>query len=321
MRISNKIFRGSNLKIVLKVGQSRAVWWKDHMVDLLPEHEIFLSEEVIDEDSIDLAIVWLPEEGWLRTFPNLKCIFSIGSGIDHILKDKYLPTHIPIVRLTGDDLSTRMREYVVLHVLRLHRKLPEVEASQKAEEWNQVIEPPANYRTVGIMGLGNLGADCAKTLSKIGFNVLGWAKSEKSIEGIESYTGTTGLDAFLSKAEIVVCMLPLTPETTGIMNNSFFNKMKDGSCIINVARGPHLNESDLLNAIENKKIRAATLDVFEVEPLTKGHPFWKHKDILVTPHIASLIDPVAGGKAIAENVRKFISGDPIKELIPPGKNY
>ena len=209
------------MKIVLKVGQSRADWWKDHMVDLLPEHEIFLSSEVIDKDSIDLAIVWLPEEGWLRTFSNLKCIFSIGSGIDHILKDKYLPTHIPIVRLTGDDLSTRMREYVVLHVLRLHRKLPEVEASQKSEEWNQVIEPPANYRTVGIMGLGNLGADCAKTLSKVGFNVLGWAKSEKSIEGVESYIGNSGLDAFLSKAEIVVCMLPLTPETTGIMTVSY----------------------------------------------------------------------------------------------------
>lgn len=309
------------MKIVLKVGGARADWWKDHMAGLLPEYEVFLAEEVVDKDAIDFAVVWLPEPGWLKSFPNLRCIFSIGSGIDHILRDKELPQHLPIVRLTGTDLSTRMREYVVLHVLRLHRRLPEVEESQKTEEWNQIIEPPANYRTVGVMGLGNLGADCAQILSKIGFNVLGWAKSKKVIDGVESFVGSAGFDTFLSKSDIVVCMLPLTPETTDIMNASFFKKMKNGASIINVARGPHLNEKDLLVAIKNKKIRSATLDVFHNEPLEKGHPFWKHPDILVTPHIASLIDPVAGGKAIADNIKNFVLGNTIDELIPPGKNY
>ena len=309
------------MKIVLKVGGARADWWKDHMAGLLPEYEVILAEEVVDKDIIDFAVVWLPEPGWLKSFPNLKCIFSIGSGIDHILKDKELPQHLPIVRLTGTDLSTRMREYVVLHVLRLHRRLPEVEESQKTEEWNQIIEPPANNRTVGIMGLGNLGADCAQILSKIGFNVLGWAKSKKSLEGVESFVGNSGFDTFLSKSDIVVCMLPLTPETKDIMNASFFKKMKNGASIINVARGPHLNEEDLLVAIKSKKIRSATLDVFNNEPLEKGHPFWKHPNVLVTPHIASLIDPVAGGKAIADNIKNFVLGNTINELIPPGKNY
>jgi len=309
------------MKIVLKVGGARADWWKDHMAGLLPEYEVILAEEVVDKDIIDFAVVWLPEPGWLKSFPNLKCIFSIGSGIDHILKDKELPQHLPIVRLTGTDLSTRMREYVVLHVLRLHRRLPEVEESQKTEEGNQIIEPPANNRTVGIMGLGNLGADCAQILSKIGFNVLGWAKSKKSLEGVESFVGNSGFDTFLSKSDIVVCMLPLTPETTDIMNASFFKKMKNGASIINVARGPHLNEEDLLVAIKSKKIRSATLDVFNNEPLEKGHPFWKHPNVLVTPHIASLIDPVAGGKAIADNIKNFVLGNTINELIPPGKNY
>ncbi|MBT6272338.1 MAG: glyoxylate/hydroxypyruvate reductase A [Rhodobacteraceae bacterium] len=309
------------MKIVLKVGGARADWWKDHMAGLLPEYEVILAEEVVDKDIIDFAVVWLPEPGWLKSFPNLKCIFSIGSGIDHILKDKELPQHLPIVRLTGTDLSTRMREYVVLHVLRLHRRLPEVEESQKTEEWNQIIEPPANNRTVGIMGLGNLGADCAQILSKIGFNVLGWAKSKKSLEGVESFVGNSGFDTFLSKSDIVVCMLPLTPETKDIMNASFFKKMKNGASIINVARGPHLNEEDLLVAIKSKKIRSATLDVFHNEPLEKGHPFWKHPNVLVTPHIASLIDPVAGGKAIADNIKNFVLGNTINELIPPGKNY
>ena len=309
------------MKIILKVGGSRADWWKEHLSELLPEYEVFLAEESVDKEAIDFAVVWKPEPGWLKSFPNLQCIFSIGSGIDHILNDKELPLNLPIVRLTGKDLSTRMREYVVLHVLRLHRRLPEVEASQKTEDWNQIIEPPANYRTVGIMGLGNLGADCAQILSKLGFNVLGWAKSKKVIDGVESFVGASGFDTFLSKADIVVCMLPLTPETTDIMNASFFNKIKKGASIINVARGPHLNEKDLLEAIKNKKIYSATLDVFHNEPLEKGHPFWKHPNILVTPHIASLIDPVAGGKAIADNIRNFVLGNTIDELTPPGKNY
>ena len=161
------------MKVIVKVGDTRAHWWKEHMSSLLPEMEIFLVDEVVDKSTIDFAIVWKPAPGWLKTFPNLKCIVSIGAGIDHVLCDPDLPEEIPIIRTTGRALSVRMREYVTLHVLRMHRRLPEVEALQHRREWLQIVEPPANARRVGIMGIGNLGADCAYTLAKIGFDVAG----------------------------------------------------------------------------------------------------------------------------------------------------
>ncbi len=309
------------MKVVLKVNGPRANWWKEHMSSLLPDFDVFLSTEEMEKETIDFAIVWKPEPGWLKTFENLKCIVSIGSGIDHILCDPELPKHLPIIRTTGHDLSVRMREYVVLHTLRLHRRLPEIVAAQDVREWRQLIEPPAHERRVGVMGLGNLGADCAQALASLGFNVAGWSRSPKSLDGIDCYSGPEGKKAFLQRSEIIVCMLPLTPETEGIMNAEFFSTLPKGACIINTARGQHLVEQDLLDALESGQIRAATLDVFHIEPLPVEHPFWDHPDVLVTPHVASLLDPEAGGKAIAENIRKFIAGDKVENLIPVGKGY
>jgi len=309
------------MRVVIKVGGARASWWKEHMSSLLPEFEFFLADEEMDKSSIDFAIVWKPEPGWLKTFENLQCIVSMGSGIDHVLCDPELPKHLPIIRTTGHDLSVRMREYVVLHVLRLHRRLPEIVAAQETREWRQIIEPPAHQRRVGVMGLGNLGGDCARTLAAIGFDVAGWARSQKSIDGITCYAGSAGKNKFLARTEILVCMLPLTPETEGIMNTELFNSLPKGASIINTARGQHLVEQDLLDALESGQIKAATLDVFHVEPLPDDHPFWPHPNVLVTPHVASLLDPEAGGKSIAENLLKFVAGEDIENLIPQGKDY
>ena len=309
------------MKAVLKVGGTRALWWKEHMSALLPEMEVLLANEPMDREAIEYAIVWQPDQGWLKMFPNLRCIVSIGAGIDHILCDRELPADVPIIRTTGTDLSVRMREYVTLHVLRLHRRLPEVEAAQPVREWRQIVEPPAHKRRVGIMGLGNLGADCARTLATIGFDVAGWARSAKSFEGVECYTGDAAKEGFLRRSEILVCMLPLTPETEGILNAELFNQLPKGAKIINVARGQHLVEADLLAALDSGQIAAATLDVFHQEPMPDDHPFWDHPKILITPHIASLIDPVAGGETIAENLRAFIAGEVVQDLVPPGKGY
>ncbi len=309
------------MKAVIKVGGSRAAWWKNHMSDLLPEMDVFLADEDYDRDDIEYAIVWLPEPGWLKTFPNLRCIVSIGAGIDHVLRDPELPQDVPIIRTTGTDLSVRMREYVSLHVLRLHRRLPEVEAAQSVREWRQIVEPPAHARKIGIMGLGNLGADCARTLATIGFDVAGWARSEKSIDGVTCFSGDKSRAEFLRRSEILVCMLPLTPATEGILNAELFAELPEGAKVINVARGQHLVEADLLQALDSGQIGAATLDVFHQEPLPDDHPFWDHPDILVTPHIASLIDPVAGGERIADNLKRFIVGETVEDLVTPGKGY
>ncbi|MGI9423139.1 MAG: 2-hydroxyacid dehydrogenase [Hyphomicrobiaceae bacterium] len=309
------------MNVVVKVGQRRAAWWKEHLSTLCPEGQFVLFDEPMDKQTIDHAIVWKPEPGWLKSFPNLKSIVSIGAGIDHILRDPELPSGVPIIRTTGRELSIRMREYVTLHVLRLHRRLPEIEAGQATREWRQIIEPPAHERCVGIMGLGNLGADCARTLAMIGFDVAGWSRTAKSIDGIMCFAGPSERSAFLARSEILVCMLPLTAKTEGILNASLLDQLPRGASIINVARGAHLVERDLLAALSSGQIGAATLDVFHEEPLPADHPFWDHPNVLVTPHVASLIDPVAGGKRIIENLRKFEAGETIDDLVTPGRGY
>ena len=309
------------MKVVLKIGPQRAAWWQEHLSRLLPESEVYLADQDMNRNQIDYAVVWRPEPGWLKTFTNLKCILSVGAGIDHILCDPELPKDIPIIRTTSDDLNIRMREYVCLHVLRLHRRLVEVEAAQTARQWKQIIEPPAHKRRVGVMGLGNLGGDCARTLAGLGFDVVGWARSERQIDGVRVFSGDNGRAGFLEGVQILVCMLPLTPETEGILNKKLFLDLPKGASLINVARGQHLVEADLLSALESGQIGGATLDVFHEEPLPGNHPFWDHPKVLVTPHIASLIDPVAGGQRIADNILRFEAGEGIDDLVDLTRGY
>jgi glyoxylate/hydroxypyruvate reductase A len=307
--------------LIIRVGPAREQWWLEHLRSLLPEIDCRPWEDPGDPAEIEIAVVWKPPAGGLKRFPNLRAIVSIGAGIDHVLADPELPKHVPIIRTTGEDLKVRMREYVVLHVLRLHRRLPEIDAAQARCEWLQLVNPPAYERRVGLMGLGNLGADCARALQAVGFDVAGWSRRPRTIDGVKSYAGEEGLATFLERTEVLVCLLPLTSSTEGILNADLFSKLPRGASIINAARGGHLVEGDLLAALDTGQISSATLDVFRTEPLPGDHPFWSHPKVLVTPHVASLIDPVTGGKTIAANVRKFLAGEPVPDLVDPDQGY
>ncbi len=309
------------MALVIRVGASRAKWWREQLQTLLPEIECRLWDEAGDPAEIDCAVVWKPPPGGLANFPNLRCIVSIGAGIDHILVDPELPAGVPIIRTTDPSLTQRMREYVCLHVLRLHRALPAAEAAQRRGEWAPTIEPPAGARGVGILGLGNLGGDCARALKQIGFNVGGWSRRPKSLEGIATFAGADGLGDLLRRSEILVCLLPLTEATRDILDARLFEGLPDGASIINAARGEHLVERDLLAALDSGKLAHATLDVFRQEPLPPGHPFWAHARILVTPHVASLIDPAIGSAAIAANLRRFWRGEPVADLVDLAQGY
>ncbi len=312
------------MALVIRVGPAREKWWQEHMQSLLPEIDCRLWDDPGNPDDIEIAVVWKPPAGGLKCFPNLRAIVSIGAGIDHVLADPELPKHVPIIRTTGEDLKIRMREYVVLHVLRLHRRLPEIESAQERREWLQLVNPPAYERRVGLMGLGDLGADCAKALAALGFDVAGWSRRPKMIDGVKSFAGQeaqNGLSAFLNRTEILVCLLPLTPATAGILNAELFSRLPKGASIINAARGGHLVDDDLLEALGTGQIGSATLDVFHNEPLSADHSFWDHPKVLVTPHVASLIDPVAGGKAIAANIRRFLEGEPVPDLVDLEQGY
>jgi glyoxylate/hydroxypyruvate reductase A len=299
---------------------SRADWWQSHLQSLLPELDCRLWDNIDTPEAVEYAVVWSPPQGWLAGFDHLRCIVSIGAGIDHVLADEALPDHVPIIRTTGDDLTQRMREYVCLHVLAQHRQLFATRTAQSEGQWQPLITPPASELTVGIMGLGKLGSNAASSLAHLGYRVVGWAQQQHTIEGVCCYHKTQ-LDQFLEQCNLLVCLLPLTPHTRGILNASLFSKLKTGAGLINVARGDHLIEQDLIEALDSGQLSHATLDVFQQEPLPEDHPFWHHPDITITPHIASLIDPVSGGKEIARNLKDFMQGRPVADLTDRSRGY
>ena len=309
------------MAVVVRLGNARAEWWRDALEKLLPGVEVRLWDNPGDKADIDYAVVWKPPPGGLKTFPNLKCIVSMGAGIDHLLADPELPLHLPVIRTVGADLRQRMREYLALHVLRFHRRLPDIQAAQQRKAWDQVITPPAPQRHVGIMGLGNMGAEAAHTLAELGFAVHGWSRRPKRLHGITCFHGEEQLDDFLARSEILICLLPLTPTTEGILNHRLFAKLPKGACLINVGRGQHLVEKDLIPALDSGRLGGATLDVLHTEPPPEDHPFWAHPKILLTPHIASLIDPESGAKVIAENLKLFMAGKPVPDMVDLKQGY
>ncbi len=301
--------------------EDKTEWWVQMLQDLLPGWRVSPVDTVDDPAAVEYAVVWRPRTGDMARFPNLKAIVSIGAGIDHVLADDKLPRDVPIIRTVGDDLTQRMREYVALHVLRHHRDMPRQLEAQRAHDWHAIVVPVAPNRTVGVMGLGNLGSAAASTLSGLGFTTRGWSKSPKTIDGVETFAGADAFDAFLSGCEILVNLLPLTDQTRGILDTGLFAKLPQGACVINCARGPHLVEEDLLSALESGHIKQATLDVFHQEPLPADHPFWDHPAITVTPHVASQIDAGTGGRLIAANLKDFEETGTCGDLADAGRGY
>src|SRR5215469_16012899 len=298
-----------------------AARWRAQLSRLTHELDVRVWPEIGDPTEIDYALVWRPETGFLASLPSLKLILSLGAGVDHLLGDPQLPRHIPIVRLVDPHMTDAMSEYVVLQVLRLHRRDLDYRAQQGAGVWRELDQPNAVDRRVGILGLGELGQDAAKKLKALGFDVAGWSRSEKNLTGIASYAGAPGLSQLLSRSEILVCLLPLTAETEGILNSSTFAVLPRDAALINAARGAHLVEEDLLAALASGQISAAVLDVFREEPLPADHPFWHHPRVIVTPHVAAFTNPTTAAPIILDNIRRFEDGRPLLNRIDPARGY
>lgn len=309
------------MALLFKSESDRVDWWKEELGRRLPDLELRFWPAAGDRADIEYALVWNMPPGVLKTFPNLHAIFSLGAGVDHIFADPELPKGVPVCRVIDRNLTQRMTEYVLLHVLRHHRRQPEYDALQRAGEWRELYTPTAAERGVGIMGLGELGADAARRLAAIGFKVAGWSRTPKAISAVEIFNGTAGLAPFLKRSEILVCLLPLTPETAGILCRRLFEALPKGASIINAARGGHLVEADLLAALDSGHIAHATLDVFREEPLPPAHPFWRHPRITITPHVASITDPRTVADLVAENVRRHRAGIALLHVVDPEVGY
>lgn len=295
--------------------------WRQLMLRLDPTIDFRRWPETGAIEEIEFAMVWRPPAGELRRYPNLKAIFSLGAGVDGLLRDPDLPRDVPIVRLVDRGLTASMTEYVLLHVLRYHRRVPELEELQRQRRWVELDYPLPWERKVGIMGLGVLGGDAATKLAGLGFDVAGWSRSPKRLSNVTCFHGPDGLAPFLARSEILVCLLPLTAETAGILDARCFAALPRGAAVINAARGGHLVEKDLLAALESGQVGYATLDVFAEEPLPPEHPFWTHPRVTVTPHIASATPPQTAAETIFRGMCLAREGKPLENVVDLANGY
>ena len=295
--------------------------WQPFLTAAWPQRDLRFWPEVGDKAEIDYALVWHPEPGLLASLPSLKLIVSLGAGVDHVLRDPELPPDIPILRLVDPHMTEAMSEYVVFQVLRLHRQDITYSNQQAAAEWCEHAQKNAAARTVGILGFGQLGQDAGKKLQALGFQVAGWSRSAKGVLGFATYAGADGLDALLAHSEILVSLLPMTPETEDILDARLFARLPRGAGLINAGRGRHLVEADLLAALDSGQLSGAVLDVFREEPLPAAHPFWSHPRIVVTPHVAAETHPPTAAAIIAQAIDDFEAGLPLANLIDRQRGY
>jgi glyoxylate/hydroxypyruvate reductase A len=300
--------------------------WKSRFVEVCGNRRVvLLPDAALDPADVHYAAVWKPGHGELAAFPNLRVIFNLGAGVDALMADSSLPK-VPLVRVAVDDLTHRMTEYVVLHVLMHHRQELYLRNSQREKRWRPRYQWPAPAISVGILGLGTLGSDAAGALTRLGFRVSGWSRSPKHVDGIECFHGEAQLEPFLRRTDILVCLLPLTPDTRHILNRDMFSKLhRDGPMgapvVINAGRGGLQNEADILTCLDDGTLGAVSLDVFAAEPLAADSPFWTHPKVVLTPHNAADTDPDAISKYVAAQIERFEAGRALENVVDPARGY
>jgi len=300
--------------------------WETRFRALAPQHKIRVwPEQMGDPAEIDYACVWNPPQGLLADYPNLKAIFSLGAGADDLLQDLRLP-NAPIVRVVSSDLTMRMNEYVVLQVLMCHRRQRLYDTQQRERLWRDHDQPAASEVSVGIMGLGELGTSAASLLHRIGFRVLGWSRTQKSFPGVETHFGPVGLESFLRRTEILVCLLPATPATRGILNLDLFRKLKyngalHGAYLINAGRGALQVDGDIVDALDEGALAGAILDVFPTEPLPLASPLWTHPKVSITPHNAAASLPHGIVDYVLRQIDRCELGVPFDHVIDRETGY
>ena len=272
-------------------------------------------------DEIDFILIWGPPLKALTEFPNLKAVFSLGAGVDHLGDLMSLPESVPIIRFIDPRLTEEMTGYVLLNVLRFHRLDPLYRQQQQDKVWDYAYPKAAHDVRVGIAGAGVLGLDAAKTLKSLDYDVAVWSRTTKSLDGLKCYAGMDELEAFLARTSILVNILPLTDETRGLWNAERFDQLEDGAYIINSGRGNSLVEADLVAALDRGKLGGVALDVFQREPLPKEHAFWSHPKVVVTPHVASLTHPASIAHQVALNIAKLERGEAIEGLVDRRRGY
>lgn len=309
------------MSIVIIRQDDKIELWKKALQDAAPDIGIYSYLEDHPTDEIEMALVWKHPKGTLAKYSNLKYIASSGAGVDFIFEDETTPKNIPITRVVDTMLASDMSEYVIAaifsHIKGFYQyKIQQTKSLWKPKQYHRIAD-----FTVGILGLGALGAVLAKDLVSFGFKTQGWSNSQKDISNVKSFAGQGELPDFLASSEILVCLLPLTNETAGILNKNLFSQLPKGAFVINAARGGHLVDQDLIEMLDSEHLSGATLDVFHQEPMSVDHPFWLHEKVHITPHYASVSDTASVVPQIIENYRRNQQGMPLLNLVSTDKGY
>lgn len=295
--------------------------WKDALLTFDSKLDVQIWPDIKDKHQVEFAMVWNHPLGLLNQFPELKVIHSLAAGVDHIFIDNALPTSAKIARIVDPFMAKDIVQYVVAYVLKYIKRIDHWAIKQQEKIWFK--QPPFSYndKTIGVMGSGHLGQKAAETLAGLGLSVVSWSSSPKIIDGITHFAGPNEFSAFLSRSAILICMLPLTPQTQFILNKNTFAGLPTSAYLINIGRGHHLVEEDLLSALAGGQLSGACLDVFQQEPLPADHPFWIHPKITITPHIASVTNAKTAAPQLYNNYLRYKSGQALDNEVDKTKGY
>lgn len=286
----------------------------------LPDVTFASDAATVDPKSVRYLMTWVFPDNLHELYPNLEVIFSVGAGIDQVVNTP-IPPGAKLVRMIESGLTSLMRDYVVMSVLALHRKLPAYIQLQKEREWKNLPFAWADQRRVSVLGLGELGQASLQALRPFGFQLSGWSRSPKELDGVTTFSGPAGLDEMLAQTDILICLLPLTPETRHILNAELFAKLPKGASLVQVGRGGHLDQDALLAALDSDHLEAAFVDVTDPEPLPADHPLWSNPKVVLTPHVAAHTRADTAAEATVENIRRILSGQEPKGIVDPTRGY
>ncbi|MCX2891281.1 glyoxylate/hydroxypyruvate reductase A [Pseudomonas sp. DCB_BI] len=308
------------MTLLFKVDQARGRAWRALFAEQAPDIEVRLWPDVGEASDVRYLATWQPPDGIAERFPNLEVLFATSAGVDQF-DTAALPAGVQVVRMLDPGIVQGIVEYATMAVLALHRDLPLYLEQQRQGLWQDHPIVPAHQRCVGVMGLGNLGQAVLRLLQGFGFALQGWSRSEKQIEGVRCFAGDAGLKAFLADCEILICLLPLTPDTAGILDARLMSALPRGACLINLGRGGHLVDDDLLAALDSGQVRRAIVDVLASEPPGRGHPLMGHPNVWVTPHVGAMTHPESAFRVLLKNLRRHQRGEPMEGVVPRQRGY
>jgi glyoxylate/hydroxypyruvate reductase A len=303
-----------------KADPERGVVWARVFAERAPQLTFRIWPDEGDPRDVEYVAAWRPPEGFPSRYPNLRAVFCTGAGIDNFDLPS-IPAHVPFARMIEPGITGQMVEYVTFAVLALHRDMPLYRVQQASEEWKLKSIVPASQRRVGVMGSGQLGSAVLSMLARFGFDCASWSRSRHAIDGVRSYAGSAELGAFLARTDILVCLVPLTDQTRGILDAKLFGQLPRGASLVHAGRGAHLVDADLRAALDSGQLDAVVTDVTDPEPLPPGHWMWSHPRVWVTPHIATMTQPESAADVVLENLRRLESGETMIGLVDRKRGY